>query len=246
MPRTLNALIREMKRLTKGMPDAWKLARRFEARALAVDWDPEIPFDPDAGFHLEAEPASGEAPIVVMLLPEDAEAPADDALVWSRIIEYGEEETHALFVAAAPCHADWLALKALHEYGTVELQELVWSLAYQIARSRNMPLLGLDYQLQASVDHLHEYHEALIGRLIDRALRGAVTARVKTLKRATPAFVHDDEELAEALVNDMRKLLPRAWPKAANREERYARYDLMKCAARGLLYQSVRDGKLPQ
>lgn len=247
MPRTLQELIREMRRLTKGFPEAWKLTKRFEARAVPFEWDPDIEFDPDADFRIEVETSTRrESPVFVILLPEDAEAPADDALVWSRVIEHDDEDTHALFVADVDCHADWRALKVIHEYGMIEVQELAWCLAFDVARARLTPPQGLDYQLAPTVDHLYTNHEILISRLIDRGLRGAITSRVKTLKRSTHARERDDEALAESLVNDIRALLPRVWPKAANRVERHARYDLMKCAARGMLCQADREWRRPE
>ncbi|MCR4256562.1 MAG: hypothetical protein NUW08_02550 [Candidatus Uhrbacteria bacterium] len=240
MPRTLPELLREMERLTKGLPDAWKLTRRFKTRAVAHEWDPSDEYDPEGNFYFEAENLR-KNPVVVVFLPEGVEAPQDDSIVWMRQVSYGDRDAvPALFVDAVPCHNDWLALKAVHEYGNVEIGETLQELAREVVRRDELPLSAVAFLLTPASASLNLYHEILLSCLMDRRLRGRIMNRVKSLKlsaRSRP----NEEALALQLINDVHRMLPFVWPESANREEDFARYELLRSVARAIVLHDFCD-----
>ncbi|MEK7473391.1 MAG: hypothetical protein AAB668_01530 [Patescibacteria group bacterium] len=225
-----------MKELTKGLPTAYGLVRRFEKRSVARKWDSDMAYDPEGRFRVETN-IRRKDPVFVILLPVGSETPADDSLVWQREIEYGTGKRKfapALFVDAGPCHPDWLALKMIHEFGCIEIAEVSREIASKASRRLDLPLAAQAFLLAPAVGHLNMYHELMIGRVVDRRLRGRIMSRVKILKTASvPVQVNDS--LAFALIKDIQKLLSLIWPVSANNEENYARYELLRSITRGII-----------
>lgn len=238
MPRTFPELLREMERLTKGLPDARKLTKRFAARALPREWDPDEPYDPDALLYCE-DRMDLEDGVPVMFLPEGCNAPNDDALVWSQTLMHGDVYHPALIVDAVPCHNDWIALKALYEFGALEIDEHVRDMAPAVHRfHRGISEEGLAFQIAGARSHLSARLDAMIAYLIDREMRGRMTKEVERLRRSRTAGMNDGDFAAE-LTNQILLALNHTWPDAANREEYHARCTLLVCAARGVIFRNI-------
>jgi hypothetical protein len=237
MPRSFQDVLKAMQNLTKGLPSAYGLVRRLGARAVVRTWDPGTPFDPEGEFSVAGKVRVSN-PVFLFLLPKGASTPKNDALVWTRPASYKDEEIRVLFIHPAPCHEDWLALKAVYEYGLLELQEMVWEVSRRIVERRSLSGASLEFHIGLLVDNFHARHEHMIGRLMDRRLRGKIASRIKSLKETVPEYEREEDDLKLVLVDDINKWLLEVWPRAANRQERCARYDLMTYAARGLLCRS--------
>lgn len=236
MPRTFPELLREMERLTKGLPDAWKLTKRFKARVLPLLWESDDVYDAEALLYTDLE-ADMQDHVLLIFLPEGCKPPPKDGLVWQQGLSDGVRRRTVLIVDAVSCHPDWIALKTVYEFGHLEIDEHIRDMAPAI-RTR-LPGLSdgeLSFQLAGASGFLSARLDVLTARLMDRRMRGRLTAEVKRIKRAS-LFQNDEASLVESLAQQMFYALDYTWPDPANARERRARNLLLASAARGLMFR---------
>lgn len=242
MSRTFHGLLHAMEKLTKGIPEALCLVRGLKKRAVALKWDPKVEFDPENSVRIGVE-TRFRKPVFVIFLPEGSRPPSDEGLVWLTDVRFGggNDIAPALFVNTVACHEDWLALKAVHELGLIEIEETVNELESRISSRIDLPAHARAALLVDTAKHLRLHQEILISRLVDRRLRGHVKSRVKKLRQRLPKY-YDIAATADKLTNEIHnELLPLAWPDSASREEKHVRNELLGCVARGFINRDIQD-----
>lgn len=240
MSRTFSQLLTAMKRLTNGSPTATTLVQRFEKRAVVRHW-PRKEFDHEYGTYITPK-VRKKNPVFVILLPSGIEPPNTDSLVWRRRALYGrkKELVPLLIVDAAASHEEWFALKAVFEYGAIEIEEIKQELAQTLEPlmpdEPGWPAIGA----ARAIDHLAMRHASLIADLIDWQFDGLLTSRVRVLNRTLPESM-DESIVHRRVFGDLRKLLQKVCPDPLTPDEREARHELLDIATHGLVTRERTD-----
>lgn len=228
--RSFEELVRAMRSVAGRDQEALAHVKHLEVHAVVGTWNRSKPLprrEETVGFD-DPEVCGERFPL--MMVHAGVKGERYDPMFWSieAVNHATEESCYMAFVDGRPCHADWLAFKALSEYaelrGLMTLRELAIGLALTHSQEMIMTLI------EPTVAHLRARRRAMLLRLLDGRLKGRIDKKANALK-----FVRKNEapRVAHRLAQDVFDLLAMAWPDAAGEDEQHVRTEIVQIATMG-------------
>jgi hypothetical protein len=236
--RTLKELLEVMKGVALGFPEAMALVGRLNKRAVWVEVSDKGLVDPEGVDFVLRKRTRRKKPVFVVSLGRGSQLHPNFYLVARSHVQYngGKKVASSVLVSSEGCHEDWLGLGLIHEFGCLELEEVIEDIDAAICLHNRFTTESSVAALFKTSAKLERRHGVMISQLLDRMLRGRISGRVSLIRKRQKSYGdHEQFSLAKEILHSIALDIERAWPSPSSLCEESMRDMYLRSAAMVLL-----------